>query len=688
MRRLALAAFAVAILLMPALGVLPSGLPGAATDIAAATGLTTTADARYVVDPAAHRVHVSVALSATNHLSDTKTHRYFFDRAYLAVPPGTSGFKVSSAGAHPAVSVIARKSTYAMLRIAFGAHLAAGATRAFKLTFDIPDPGGAATRTTRIGLSLVRFAAWGLASDGATGGSVTVVFPSGFNVDVGGAALKPTTDASGNVVYATGRLANPATFLATFSADRPSALKSSTLEIPVGADTIPVTIKSWPDDSAWAKRVRDTLSKGLPILAREIGLPWTAARPLVVQEAVSRTATSVAGTFDPTTGTMELAYYVDPIVILHETAHAWFDGGLLTDRWANEGFASFYALRAARQIGVRTPTGAPLTPALRKVVVPLNAWAPATDASATGAGDPGATTGGTAVTSSATTDAAESAAALTLATDAGKRAGIAGLRSLWQEIASGQAAYQPAGAGADVERADTTPDWRALLDLLEERTGTGFTDLWSTWVVRPTEAGLLADRTSMRDRYAAMIDRVGTWRLPRVVRDSLRVWRYDETAELLDAASHALDARDAVATAAASAGLTPPSTMETDFEGSRGFAAASAEADAELAVIDAYRAAGAARPTQPGPLATVGLLWSSADASLTDAAAAFSAGDLQGAMRDSIFARQTWDGADTIGRNRILAVVASLGAILLGGWLALRWYRDRGVRRRTLLYRR
>src|SRR5436190_21622737 len=186
MRRLLLLAATLAVLLTPVVSILPAGTPGAAIAVAAASGLTTTADARYTVDPAGHRVRVIVTLAATNHLSDTRTHRYFYDRAYVSVPPRTSGFRISSPGAHPSVSVAARRSTYTLLRIGFGTHLAAGSTRSFRIGFEMPDPGGTATRTTRIGLSLVRFSAWGLASDGAAGGSVTVVFPSGFNVDAQG----------------------------------------------------------------------------------------------------------------------------------------------------------------------------------------------------------------------------------------------------------------------------------------------------------------------------------------------------------------------------------------------------------------------------------------------------------------------------------------------------------------------
>ena len=67
------------------------------------------------------------------------------------------------------------------------------------------------------------------------------------------------------------------------------------------------------------------------------------------------------------------------------------------------------------------------------------------------------------------------------------------------------------------------------------------------------------------------------------------------------------------------------------------------------------------------------------------ATTAFRGGDLEETVRASAFARSVWDSATTIGRNRVLAVAGSLAAILLGGWLAVRWMRDRGVRRRRTL---
>ena len=755
--RIVVAAMVAAIAAGPFVGLVPACLPGAAPSVAAAsTGLTLTANARYVVDPLKRRVHVAVQLTATNHLTDTKTHRYFFDKAFLAVQPGTANFKLTTSGAAPHVGIQAKHSTYNLLRLDFGKQLAAGASRAFVLTFDIPDPGGSATRTTRIGTSLVSFGAWGFGGDGAAGGSVSVVFPPGFTIDATAAGIgAPTTDASGNTVYATGPLADPLTFFAYFVADRPSALHETAMTVKLDGRAVPVSLQAWPDDPAWAKRVKGLLIRGLPALRKDIGLPWTLDGPFVVTEAVSRNASGFAGRWTPLAGQIEVAYYAGTFVILHEAAHAWFDGRLLAERWASEGFASWYAVRAAAAIGEKKATGDALTPALEKVRIPLNAWAlpgatvptpsdpgtgdpgasPAPGASPEpGASDPGSTAspdasapassdpspsassssdpGGTATPGGTTPaaagpgaagpgvagpavvdpniDEAEYAAALKLAGLIAKRAGPEALSGVWQSIHDDVAAYQPAGDRVDVERMGAAPDWRGLLDQLEDTTGKRFDDLWAAWVVRPSEMSLLSDRAAARARYDAIVARAGAWRLPEVVRNAMRTWQFDQANALLDGAERALGDRDAVASTAAAAGLEAPDTMRTAFEGERGFAAASAESGAELAAIDAYRAAVASRIANPDPLETIGLWNAEPAAALGNAAASFAAGDLRATAEGSALAKAIWTTSRDIGRNRVIAVAASLAALLIGSWLLFRSYRDWRARRRRrpMAYRR
>ena len=113
-------------------------------------------------------------------------------------------------------------------------------------------------------------------------------------------------------------------------------------DVPVG-----LTVRHWKEDVAWGKRVGGLFERGLPQLSERIGLPWPRDEGLVVQESVSRSTGGYAGLFDPTRGHVEVAYYADDFVVLHEAAHAWFNGNLLADRWALEAFASYYALEAA-----------------------------------------------------------------------------------------------------------------------------------------------------------------------------------------------------------------------------------------------------------------------------------------------------------------------------------------------------
>ena len=76
----------------PAVGALPAS-PAAAAN----TDLTLVTNATYTVQPTHGRVHVVVAIDARNHRGETRTHKYYFDHAFLAVQPGASGFAISGA---------------------------------------------------------------------------------------------------------------------------------------------------------------------------------------------------------------------------------------------------------------------------------------------------------------------------------------------------------------------------------------------------------------------------------------------------------------------------------------------------------------------------------------------------------------------------------------------------------------
>jgi hypothetical protein len=630
-------------------GALPGSpvLPGPDAALAATPDLTLVSDATYTVDPSAGKVAVRVAVTATNHLHDTATKRYYFRTAYLAVLPGTTAFKLAGTSGKPAVSVSRRTSTYTLLRLDLGANLASGASRRLTLTFDLTDPGGAPDRPIRISPSLVSFYAWAYATPSTPGSTVRVTFPAGYTVSVGrGPLAGPTTAADGSQTWTSGTLATPLSFVADLTADHPSDLVDASRTVAIGSQQANLVLRSWPDDPGWRTRVGDLVARGLPVLSQAIGLGWPAAQdPLVIQEALVRTTGGYAGLFDPGQHEVQIAYAAPPGVVLHEAAHAWFNGALVADRWEAEAFASFYAAVAAKQLNVAisSPT---LDDAKRAAAIPLNAWGPVGS-------------------ESADAEAYGYAASLALAQAIADRAGTDGLQHVWQLAAAGTGAYQPPDGA--IEQAGGPPDWRGLLDLLEDTTGASYVDLWRTWVVRSQDLPALDERAVARAAYRQAVADAGDWSLPRSIRDALRAWQFDAAEQQLAAAERVLGQRAGLGRAAAAASLQLPPTLEADFEGGD-LNAAAAEAAGELVAIGTILDASKAAPVQPSILATVGLLGAAPAADIAAARTAFALGDLVTAQRDAGLAKDAWASAEAVGRGRIISAIGlAIALVLLAG---------------------
>jgi hypothetical protein len=653
MRRLGLVA--IGLLVAVGLSVAPAAVPEVR---AAAPGLTIVSSASYDVQPEAHRVHVTLDLQLANRLHDSKTQRFYFDRAFLSVLPGTANHKLTwSGGGTPRAKVSKSTSTYTVLELDLGARLYSGKSASYQLAFDIVDKGGAATRQVRVSPSLVSFPVWAFATDATPGSSVRVTFPAGFKVEVDqGDIGAPSTTSDGSVVLESGTLAKPLSFFAYLVADRPSDLASRSTTVDVGGTNVDLTIRSWPDDPAWSQRVGGLVERALPALSTQIGLPWPRQGGLEIREAVSRSTGGYAGLFDPAGGAVEVAYYASDTVVLHEAAHAWFNGGLLADRWANEAFASYYGLAVAPKLKVKV-SGPALTNELQASRIPLNAWGPV------GQVDP-------------KSEAYAYAASLALAKAIVERAGDDAIRAVWSDAAAHVGAYQPAGATTP-ETVQGPPDWRGLLDLLEAHTGKSFDDLWRTWVARDTDDPLLDARAAARTRYDQVVGEANGWQLPRDVRDAMRAWRFDEATTMLTDAQTVLEQRATIEQQATAAGLTPPPTLKTAFEGPGGTAAASHEAAAELQAIAIYQAAAAAQPGDSDLLQTLGSVGSDPSGDLVRARTLFASGDLAGSTAAASAAGSTWVSAADIGRGRAVSIALLVLAVVFAVVLGLSWLRGR-----------
>jgi hypothetical protein len=645
---IAVRAAALAVVLGIALGIgsVPALAPVAVE--AATPGLTIVGATTYDVLPAESRVAVGVALTATNHLKNTAARRFFFRTAVVTVLPGTSDFKISGGSGKPKVSVSQKTATYTNLKIDLGANLAAGKTTTLTLTFDLKDAGGAPDRPVRISPSLVSFAAWAVAGTGSAGASVAVRLPTGYDTTIGQRPLAgPVADGAGHDTWSSGPIAAPLAFVADVVADRPTDYVETTVSVPLGGGTATVFIRAWPDDPAWRDRVGALLQRALPILEREIGVQYPLNRPLVVHEAVARSTGGYAGVYDPVTGQIEIAYSARDGVVIHELAHAWFNGSLVADKWAAEAFAAYYAELTARELGVDPASPVPPTEP-GNWAIPLNTWGP---------------TGSV----PAQSDAWAYAASLDLAHEIAQRAGPDALRAVWLEASKGIGTYQPSGGA--VEAALGVPDWRGLLDLLEDQTGKSFADLWLASVARPADVAALTDRAAARAAYLHSLALAGDWQLPPPVRSAMRAWQFSLARDLLAATDGVSAQRAKLEQSAATVGLTLPTTLRGAFEGGGGIDVATDEASAEQAVVDAIVGARAAEPDESGAaerlVIAIGLAGTDPAAQVRRAAERLATADVQGAYADATDARAAWTVAAALGRSRIVSAVLLLLAVAL-----------------------
>ncbi len=633
--------------------------PGARVARAATPTLTMVTSSTYTVLPEERRIAVSVEITATSLRRDTTTRRYTIDRAYLAVLPTASNFRLIVATGAPKVTLSSQTESNTVLLLRFGSPLGSGKSMTMTLTFDILDPGGAPDRALRITPSLLAFPVWAFGSVGVAGSSVRLVFPADYVATIGrGPLVGPSIDEQGQVIYESGPLSTPETFVADVLADRPGVLLDGRRSASVAGGTVIFLIRSWPDDPDWRKRVTELLQQSLPVLAEDIGLAWPWDTELEVRETIAdpeggaAAGAGAASAFDDSTARLDIPYTADPSAILHGAAHGWFNARLVADRWIAEGFASLYSEAAGATIGV--PVASPeMTDALVAEAAPLNSWLPG------GAGD-----------------GYGYAASVATARAIQQQAGDDELRQVWIDAAAGVGAYQPvgvpaAGPAGTPQRGLGPADWRSLLDLLEAKSDGSFEGIWRRWVVRPADARLLDVRYDARALYDATVAAAGPWVLPSSIRAAMGAWAFDAATEELLEVAEVLEQRDDVGRAAAAVGLAPSDAIRRAFEGSAGLATAGAEAVTERAVIGAFEATIAARPAEPDLIASIGLIGTNPEGDVEAARAAFAAGDLDATVRLAVSARSTWAGAPEIGRGRLLSGATISFAMALLLWLVV-----------------
>jgi Flp pilus assembly protein TadD len=633
--------------------------PGRAA--AAQSDLSFISDSTWTADPVAARVHVLAAVTATSHSGDSGGRQTYYDRVQLTLPPSSADFHaISLAGNSLPVTLEASTTSSVIIVVGLAQRLYSNQAGSFILRFDLVDAGGSTDRDLRLGSSLMSFPVWAFGSPGASGSTVTVTFPSSFSVQEEYGGIARSVYPSGQAVFSSGVIADSTELSAWFTAVKPVPAADYKIRF-LAIGPLEMVLRYWPDDPGWADQVERVMRSGYPLLRSMIGLGDPSASVLTVEEASSTEIGGFSGSYDTATGKIQISYLADPFVILHEMSHLWFNSDLVSDRWVQEGFASFYAQQAVESLGYvdRAPV---VTDEMRQAAIPLNDWVIS--------GDP-----------DSATSAYEYGTSLQVARQIAAQAGQAGLQSVWAAARAGLAAYQPL-YGAQTETFSGGPiSWRQLLDLLERKTGSSYGYIWQQWVVDRAQASLLPERNTALAAYAEDETAAGSWNLPPEIRQSLDAWQFDPAGALMTQARSILIQRDEIGTEAASEQIEPPLTLKNAFEHS-GIAVAGNEAANELAVLRELSAASQAQTDGGGAAQALGLLGADPEADLASARAAFTTGDLSGAMSLATGAQIAWQGANGAGQRRIFGslCVLSGGLLLLGLFM---WGRDRKPRAQT-----
>ena len=538
--------------------------------------------------------------------------------------------------------------------------LFAGQSTSFVLTYEL---GTQPPRTGSLAQINSALATFPLVLSGDPGlASVEVRIPSGDDIEVVGDTLERREE-NGTVILSATAVADPAAWFATVLVRNDVALVQK--DLAYGPHTI--TLQGWPGDDEWLTATEDLAARGLPALEDVVGYGWDTPRTVDIVETVAPYVYGFAGWYQGT-GTeavIEIGDRLDPHVTLHELAHSWFDSTTFEGRWLNEALADETAALAMADLGMERPVPE-LTGPDAPGAIPLLDWA-----------DPDL-----ASPESEDQEAYGYNASWWIAHQISEEIGSDALREVLVAAHHGRSAYDPDTGRDDVGEGDAidlgSADWREMLDLVEDvGSSEQAADLWRTFVLDDDGLLELSEREAAREQYQMLLDDGDGWLPPRVLRDQMARWRFDDAAETGGEVAELFEQRDAVAQDFDRWDVELPDSLQRQFEG------ATELDDARSALVDAEEAATAVHEAEEeldslGPVERIGLWLEAPSDHVEVAVAALETGSWSQAEQRAELAS---NAADTALRDGILRLVGLVGLILVAALLLTRlWVHRRRAR--------
>ena len=603
----------------------PAARPGAVR----AADYTMDTVATYAARPDDGVVDVVVEVSFTNTTPDPPGQFSVFDEVRLAIHDGATTVAATDADGELDVQVAVEEDVN-VATVSLREELRYEEAVSFELAYVLPDSDDP---QLRVRPSVVVFPAWGF----GTASRVSVTVPEGYEVRVDG---DPLTEEGG--AFVSGPIDDPGRWLALVTAVQPVEYASFESAVPLEGGTADLVVRSFADDEAWGERTLDLVTRALPLLEEELGLPYPRLGQLMITEAVATDASGFAE--DVESGTEILvAFDQPPFTAIHQVAHVWLSSAFVQDRWLREGLASHVAARVADQLEIAAPYDpAERTDAQAADAFLLDTW-PAT------AGPAGETFG----------YAASWAFFDELATAVGPDA----VRTVLARVAAGVGPYQaaeidprplPDGVAAPAVPLTT----RSFLDHLDTVAAADLGPLFAERVLTEADAALLPARAAARGAFAELVAASDGWGAPDPVRAAMAAWDFDVADEQMEAAADWLERRDALLAEMGAAGLSAPDRLQQAWRSYGGAGEAEAELTAEASVVETYSATAAQVTRERTFLERVGHIGGPDPAvELGVANGRFADGDLRGALDATNEAARIVAAAETGGIVRIASVL-------------------------------
>jgi hypothetical protein len=622
-----------------------TSLPGAAIRPVAAAEYTLETSASYDVRPDAGEIGVTVDVSFTNTTPDPDGEFSVFPELKLAIHDGVTAATATDGEGDLPVSVAVEKDPAGndvnVATVSLRDGLRFEQTTQLQLTYTLADGGGP---QLRVRPTVIVFPAWSF----GTSGQVSVAIPTGYEVRVDG---DPLTASDGGLT--SGPIGNPSQWLALVTATRPATYATFEATVPLDGGTADLQVRAFADDEAWGQRTLDLVTRALPLLEQEIGLPYARVGELVLTESVASDASGFGETSSPGTEIL-VAFDQPPFTALHQVAHVWLAASLIDARWIREGWASEVAARVAAQLDVELPYDpATVTADGEASAFALDAWSASVEPAA---------------------ETWAHAASWAFMAELTAIVGADSLRSVLGRVAASLGPY----ASAEIE-GEPSPDpalapqaplsSRSLLDYLETFTGAELAERFSQRVLGEADVALLPARADARAQLAALVDAAAGWGAPDPVRAAMTAWSFEEAVTQIGGARLWLEARGALLDDMAAVGLSAPDRLQHAYRSYGGDPEAQSELEAEQAVVDAYRTTAAEVNAPRTLLERIGLIGSADPAQqLTLANGRFADGDLRGAVEAISESQRILSSAEAGGVVRLVSaglVVFILAVLVL-----------------------